>query len=68
MDREPDFSDYVSARRPQLYRTACLLCGDPHRAEDVVQDALDKLHRNWSRVTRANNVEGYVRRILVNSH
>lgn len=39
-----------------------------NRAEDVVQDALDKLHRNWSRVTRANNVEGYVRRILVNSH
>lgn len=68
MDREPAFSDYVSARRGQLYRTACLLCGDPHRAEDVVQDALARLYANWSRVTRANNVEGYVRRILVNSH
>lgn len=68
MDREPGFSDYVSARRAQLYRTACLLCGDPHRAEDVVQDALDRLYRNWPRVIRADNVEGYVRRILVNSH
>jgi len=68
MDLEPAFSDYVSARRAQLYRTACLLCGDPHRAEDVVQDALARLYRNWSRVTRADNVEGYVRRILVNSH
>lgn len=37
---ESTFSDYVVARRPQLFRTACLLCGDPHRAEDVVQDAL----------------------------
>ena len=54
--------------RAQLYRTAGSRCGDPHRAEDVVQDALARLYRNWPRVTRADNVEGYVRRILVNSH
>ena len=68
MDREPAFSAYVSARRAQLYRTACLLCGDPHRAEDVVQEALARLYANWPQVTRADNVEGYVRRILVNTH
>jgi RNA polymerase sigma-70 factor (sigma-E family) len=44
------------------------LCGDPHRAEDIVQDTLAKLYANWPRVSRADNVEGYVRRILVNSH
>jgi RNA polymerase sigma-70 factor (sigma-E family) len=68
MDREPEFSAYVAARRAQLFRTACLLCGDPHRAEDVVQDTLARLYANWPRVRRADNVEGYVRRILVNSH
>lgn len=68
MDRESEFSAYVTARRARLYRTACLLCGDPHRAEDIVQDALARLYANWSRVSRAGNVEGYVRRILVNSH
>jgi RNA polymerase sigma-70 factor (sigma-E family) len=68
MDREPAFSAYVAARRAQLFRTACLLCGDPHRAEDIVQDALARLYANWPRVCRADNVEGYVRRILVNSH
>ncbi len=68
MDRDPAFSAYVSARRAQLFRTACLLCGDPHRAEDVVQDTLARLYANWPRVARADNVEGYVRRILVNSH
>lgn len=68
MDREPEFSAYVTARRAQLYRAACLLCGDPHRAEDVVQDTLARLYANWPRVTRADNVEGYVRRVLVNSH
>lgn len=68
MDREPAFNDYVSARRPSLFRAACLLCGDPHRAEDIVQDTLAKLYVNWPRVSRADNVEGYVRRMLVNSH
>ena len=68
MDREPDFSAYVAARRAKLFRTACLLCGDPHRAEDIVQDTLARLYANWPRVSRADNVEGYVRRILINNH
>jgi RNA polymerase sigma-70 factor (sigma-E family) len=68
MDREPAFSVYVAARRATLFRTACLLCGDPHRAEDVVQDTLAKLYVSWPRVIRADNVEGYVRTMLVNSH
>jgi RNA polymerase sigma-70 factor (sigma-E family) len=68
MSREPAFSAYVAARRATLFRTACLLCGDPHLAEDIVQDTLARLYANWSRVSRADNVEGYVRRVLVNSH
>jgi RNA polymerase sigma-70 factor (sigma-E family) len=68
MDREPAFSVYVAARRAKLFRTACLLCGDPHRAEDIVQDTLARLYANWPRVSRADNVDGYVRRVLVNSH
>lgn len=68
MDRETEFSAYVAARRATLFRTACLLCGDPHRAEDLVQDTLARLYANWPRVSRADNVDGYVRRILVNSH
>lgn len=65
---ESAFSDYVAARRPQLFRTACLLCGDPHRAEDVVQDALTRLYAAWDRVERMGNIDGYVRRIIVNAH
>ena len=64
---EAAFSAYVAARRPQLFRTACLLCGDPHRAEDVVQDALVRLYAAWDRVARMDNVDGYVRRIIVNA-
>jgi RNA polymerase sigma-70 factor (sigma-E family) len=68
MDTEADFSAYVAARRPRLFRTACVLCGDPHRAEDIVQDALARLYSAWDRVSRMDNVDGYVRRIVVNAH
>lgn len=68
MDTEADFSAYVAARRSRLFRTACLLCGDPHRAEDIVQDALARLYAAWDRASRMDNVDGYVRRIIVNAH
>ena len=68
MWRDDDFGEYVAARRPHLYRAAWLLCGDPHRAEDLVQDALTKLYLMWPRVSRMENVDSYVRRMLVNGN
>ncbi|HET8970786.1 MAG TPA: SigE family RNA polymerase sigma factor [Candidatus Nanopelagicales bacterium] len=68
MTTEAAFIAYVAARRTQLFRTACLLCGDPHRAEDVVQDALVRLYAAWDRVDRIDNLDGYVRRIIVNAN
>jgi RNA polymerase sigma-70 factor (sigma-E family) len=65
---ESAFIEYVAARRPRLFRTACLMCGDPHRAEDVVQDALTRLYAAWDRVERMDNIDGYVRSIIVNAH
>lgn len=68
MSRDEDFGAYVAGRRPHLYRSAWLLCGDPHRAEDLVQEALTKLYVAWPRVSRVGNVDAYVRRMLVNGH
>ena len=34
----------------------------------AVQDALARLYVAWDRVARVDNVEGYVRRIVVNAH
>ena len=51
----PDFESYVAARRPQLRRTAYLLCGDWDKAEDVVQDTLTRLYVHWKRAARADN-------------
>ncbi|MBK5307970.1 MAG: SigE family RNA polymerase sigma factor [Frankiaceae bacterium] len=68
MDVDEDFTTYVTRRRLQLFRLACLLCGDPHQAEDIVQDALARLYAAWPRASRAHNIDAYARRTIVNSH
>jgi RNA polymerase sigma-70 factor (sigma-E family) len=68
MDVDEAFTSYVAQRRRQLFRMACLLCGDPHQAEDIVQDALARLYAAWPRASRADDVDGYVRRAIINSH
>lgn len=64
-DLEQEYVDYVSARLPRLHRTAYLLCADPHRADDIVQATLTALYVHWKRASAADNVDGYVHRILV---
>ena len=54
--------------RPALLRTAYLLTGDRHQAEDLVQTALAKLYLAWDRVQDRDSVDGYVRRIMVNEN
>jgi len=66
--RDDGFTAYVAGRRSHLFRTAYLLCGDPHRAEDIVQTALAKLYVAWPRASRADSVDAYVRRVIINSH
>ena len=48
-----------------MRRTAYLLCGDWHTADDLVSTALVKLLRHWRRVSRMDNPDAYVRRILL---
>ncbi|MFI7067045.1 SigE family RNA polymerase sigma factor [Kribbella sp. NPDC050124] len=45
-----EFEEFARARIPQLYRTAWLLTGDRHHAEDLVQDTLANMLRTWHRV------------------
>jgi RNA polymerase sigma-70 factor (sigma-E family) len=68
MDVDEGFTDYVSQRRLKLFRAACLLCGDPHLAEDIVQDALARLYAAWPRASRADDIDSYARRTIINSH
>jgi RNA polymerase sigma-70 factor (sigma-E family) len=65
---EDAFRAFVVARRPALLRSALLLTGDYHLAEDLVQTALSRLALHWSRVAASGAPEAYVRRILFTSH
>ncbi len=66
-EREAEFTAYVAARRAHLRRTAFLLCGDWHAAEDLVQITLAKLYAAWPRLRDASP-EGYARQTLVRVH
>src|SRR5690349_5765237 len=56
------FDAYVAARRPALLRTAYLLTGSHHDAEDLVQTTLLRVVPRWPRICA--NPEPYVRRVL----
>lgn len=64
-DRDTAFAEYFAARSDAMRGTAYLLCGDWHRAEDLVQTAFTKLYLAWNRVSRHEVLDAYVRQILV---
>jgi Sigma-70 region 2 len=63
---DEEYRAFVTSRAAALHRTAYLLCGDWHLANDLVQEALAKAFRHWRRVRRADSPDAYVRRILIN--
>ena len=56
----------MTARYAGLRRFAYLLSGDWAEAEDLVQDALVRCHRRWSRIHN-DDPHPYVRRAVVNA-
>ncbi|HLY51236.1 MAG TPA: SigE family RNA polymerase sigma factor [Solirubrobacteraceae bacterium] len=61
-----DFDRFVANNGDGLVRTAYLMVGDLHEAEDLVQEALFKVAARWPRVCRMENPVAYTRRVLVN--
>jgi RNA polymerase sigma-70 factor (sigma-E family) len=65
MDTQADeYERFVRARTPALLRSAYLLTGDQHLAEDLVQEALARTHRSWRRLVESGNAEAYARKIM----
>ena len=62
------FSDFAHSRWPALVRLAYGITGDRGLAEDLAQTALASAYASWPRVTRADDPDAYVRRILLNAH
>ncbi len=64
-DEEDCYIEFVAARLGRWHKTAYLLCGDGHRADDVVQATVTALYRHWRRAAAADNLDAYVHRMLV---
>jgi RNA polymerase sigma-70 factor (sigma-E family) len=64
-ERDAAFTEYFAARSTAMRSTAFLLCGDWHRAEDLVQIAFTKLYLHWNRVMRHEALDPYVRQVLI---
>lgn len=64
---EQAFVDFASGSARSLRRTAYLITGDWHRADDVVQNALVKLYVAWPRLTKSGAFPTYARRAVVSS-
>lgn len=68
MDRHDGFREFVLARQQALMRTAYLLTGDAHLAEDLLQSVLAKVAGQWPKLSRGGNPEAYTRKALVNQY
>jgi RNA polymerase sigma-70 factor (sigma-E family) len=64
----PTFEEFVAARGRDLWRTAWLLTGDAHKAEDLVQTTLAKCWSRWPSITSSGSPEAYVRRAMLNTY
>ncbi|MCT9934819.1 SigE family RNA polymerase sigma factor [Planotetraspora sp. A-T 1434] len=68
MDRNDSFREFVAAHQQSLMRTAYLLTGDAHLAEDLLQTVLLKVLGRWFKLSRIDSPEAYARKALLNQH
>ena len=62
---EREYVEYMRARLHGLRALGYLLCGDFDRGDDVVQTAITKVYVRWPHVRSANNIDAYVRKVVV---
>jgi RNA polymerase sigma-70 factor (sigma-E family) len=66
MRNDADFAAYMAARWPFLVRSLVLIGCPRHEAEDVVQTGLARCYASWERVRKADDVDAYVYRTVLN--
>ena len=63
-----DFEAYVAQRRPALLRWARVVAGDPHSAEDLLQDSLVRVLPHWESIRERAAADAYVRRTITRQY
>jgi RNA polymerase sigma-70 factor (sigma-E family) len=64
---DDEFTEFVHAVWPGLYRTAYLMLGDHQLAEDLVQTSLAKTYASWRKVKEPAAAPAYARVVLANT-
>jgi RNA polymerase sigma-70 factor (sigma-E family) len=62
------YAAFVQRAWDHHLRVARLLTGDPHRAEELLQDCLVKLYTRWRWVSGHHAPDSYLRRMLANGN
>jgi RNA polymerase sigma factor (sigma-70 family) len=61
-----EFGELVASESRGLVAAATAIVGDPHRAEEIVQEAFERCYRRWSRVSRLDRPGAWARRVAIN--
>lgn len=64
---DDEFAEFANGAAPRLLRTAWLISGDAHRAEDLVQSAMLKVYLRWGHL-RSRQPLAYARKCILNDH
>ncbi|MCC5576138.1 SigE family RNA polymerase sigma factor [Microtetraspora sp. AC03309] len=68
MDHNDSFREFMAAHQRSLMRTAYLLTGDAHLAEDLLQSVLIKVLGRWPKLANVASPQAYARKALVNQY
>jgi RNA polymerase sigma-70 factor (sigma-E family) len=67
-DEPRQFDEYFAARWDAVRRTAFLMCGDWHWADDLAQAAFIRLAAGWHRLRDPQALDAYVRTCLIRAY
>lgn len=71
MDEALDFEEFAAGGARRLFHVAYLMCGDWHRAQDLVQTTLAKMYAVWGRLRQGEGepeLDAYARKVLLRTY
>ena len=63
---ESSFNLFYEANRSRALRLAIALCGDPSKAEEVMQDAFVSAFSAWRRISSYDRPDAWLMRVVAN--
>ncbi|MDQ2587043.1 SigE family RNA polymerase sigma factor [Saccharothrix yanglingensis] len=62
------FEEFATEHATPLLRYATVLTGDPHLAQDVVQEVLFRAQQKWARIGSVDAPGAYLKRMVTNEY